>query len=913
MARVPYLPVPDIQPAGPPARAYDYMHIEARPEAFGAGVGAALERGGQQIQEGGDALFRAAMQRQNLMNQINADNATNEYQKQLLALQYGDPTTGQKGFYSLNGRDAMDGYNGVVKAVDDARNQVRGTLQNGFQQREFDAASRRMQSVTLEQMARHYNDQSVKYGTEVNTGTIDVAMRGIASNYNDDSAFSNNLADIHRAIIRNGQLNGAPDQLTKSKLDEADAQAIGARVDAWSSVDPASALSFLENNKQHLDGPSYNRRYNALTRQIDTNGAAALVNGALTDLDNTYRGSSGVSYPNNLGNVKTPEGARTGTAQFQNPATPQDGAALAANNLRSNYKGMTLAQIGQKWEGTTSQNVNNWIANVSRSSGIAPNAVPNLDDPAQLSALLRGIATAEKTPNDKMRFTDDVINQGVQKSVSGAPVNFTTNPSATTFQTKADFYRANLPTLLDNVRARLTQQFPNDPALVEKGVSAAETQVNKLIKQQDDIYAADAHLIQSVVLKNNFTSDDQLNAYSPDVKAAWARLQDELPAQARSLEKIMKENAKSTTGLGNGFSAAVNGIYTGKITSAQQLHDLVGEPNGLTNAGLAEASKELTDAQTPQGQGWNAFKTGFFKWAFHQISGTDPSQGRFDPKGDDNFNKFLGVALPIIAQQRAEGKTPNQVGETLEATVEQYALTESDKKGSRYKTFGDSPPPSFSPTGAVAGSAQDVGQIVGSAAGSETPGFDLSDPHQAAAAFLHGSIDRGRLAALIAQHPEWAQASKPALPSAPLSQSSTPQTQIRTATGDHEPENVAPLPGVLHLNVSISPRVPAGSPRPLAPGEWLDNPDGSWSSERTVTVNLNGKWANVPLLWIQDGKPVLAASDDEAARLAKGSGLKWRTYQSEAAANQAAVDREKNWQGITPQQARSVAPLWIGG
>lgn len=770
MARVPYMPVPDIAPAGPPARAYDYMHIEARPEDFGAGIGRALEQGGQQIEEGGAALNRAAIERQNLMNQINADNGTNEFQHRMLGILYGDPASGQQGYFSSEGKNALDGYSGTLKAIDDARNQVRGTLQNGFQIKEFDAATRRMQSYAMADAGRFYHQQSVKYGTSVNMGTIDLAMRNIESNYTDDTTFANNLADIHRAIIRNGQLNGAPDQLTQSELDKADAKAIGARVDAWSDANPTAALSFLEANKQHLDGPSYNKRYSSLTRQIDTNGATSLVNGAITDLDNVYRGSSGVSFPNNLGNVKTAEGARTGTAQFQNPSTPTDGAALAANTLRSGYKGLTLSQIGQKWEGTSPQNVNNWVANVSRASGIAPNAVPNLDDPTQLSSLLRGIATAEKTPNDRMLFSDNVINQGVQKSLSGAPVSYSAGTNQASFQTRADFYRANLPTLLDNVRARLTKQFPNDPAIVEKGVSAADTQINKLIKQQDDIYAADAHLVQSVVLKNKFTSEDQLNAYSPDVKAAWARLQDELPSQAASLERVMKENAKGTTGLGSGFADAVNGIYSGKITSAQQLHNLVGEPNGLTNNGLAEASKELTDAQTPQGQGWNTFKLGFFKWAYHQISESDPSQGRFDPKGDQDFNKFLAVALPIISQERGEGKTPAQVGEILEKTVEQYVPSAGSATATRYKTFRDGEgPPTFSQTGAVVGSPQDVGQIAGSALSGEAPGFNLTDPYGAAAAFLHGSIDRTRLSALIAQHPEWAQASPSSRPSAPLS------------------------------------------------------------------------------------------------------------------------------------------------
>lgn len=122
------------------------------------------------------------------------------------------------------------------------------------------------------------------------------------------------------------------------------------------------------------------------------------------------------------------------------------------------------------------------------------------------------------------------------------------------------------------------------------------------------------------------------------------------------------------------------------------------------------------------------------------------------------------------------------------------------------------------------------------------------------------------------------------------------------------------LPGSLHLNPSIAPKVAAGAPRPFAPGEYVANPDGSWSSEISMTVvnpELNGgKPTNIPSLWVVNGKAYRAQSEDEAAALAVRSGLSWPAFASVEIADKAASDREAKWQGLKPEQASSIPPLW---
>jgi len=128
--------------------------------------------------------------------------------------------------------------------------------------------------------------------------------------------------------------------------------------------------------------------------------------------------SSAGSSLYNLGNVKTSSGAANNTADFVNPSTPTDGVILAANNLRSNYQGLTLEQIGAKWTGEPNKTAE-WVKAASQHSGIAPDAIPNLNDPTQLKSILKGINVAENSLSKASLFTDDIISKGIESSLAG--------------------------------------------------------------------------------------------------------------------------------------------------------------------------------------------------------------------------------------------------------------------------------------------------------------------------------------------------------------------------------------------------------------------------------------------------------------------------------------------------------------
>ena len=53
--------------------------------------------------------------------------------------------------------------------------------------------------------------------------------------------------------------------------------------------------------------------------------------------------------------------------------------------------------------------------------------------------------------------------------------------------------------------------------------------------------------------------------------------------------------------------------------------------------------------------------------------------------------------------------------------------------------------------------------------------------------------------------------------------------------------------------------------RPLKKGEFRQNPDGSRSTEITITEKFGDSFANIPSLWMQDGKIVEFSADKAVA------------------------------------------------
>lgn len=200
---------------------------------------------------------------------------------------------------------------------------------------------------------------------------------------------------------------------------------------------------------------------------------------------------------------------------------------------------------------------------------------------------------------------------------------------------------------------------------------------------------------------------------------------------------------------------------------------------------------------------------------------------------------------------------------------------------------------------------------------------------------LGGPLTVGDVAGILGVSSAGAMANRGPALRPPLTQgvlNGSPQPSARGTLAVNDPTKVSeqrqmpdigPMQGQLFTNPQISPQVPQGAPRPFAPGEYVKNPDGSWSSEITGTIEqgqypeLNGGRATiVPTLWIVNGVPT-RVDEDTAASYAVQSGLPFQSFESNAAAEAYSQQREDLWQTMPPEQAGQVPSLWapppVGG
>jgi hypothetical protein len=107
--------------------------------------------------------------------------------------------------------------------------------------------------------------------------------------------------------------------------------------------------------------------------------------------------------------------------------------------------------------------------------------------------------------------------------------------------------------------------------------------------------------------------------------------------------------------------------------------------------------------------------------------------------------------------------------------------------------------------------------------------------------------------------------------------------------------------------------------RPFKPGEFVQNADGSQSTERTITWQLpDGRWVNTPTLFMTPNG-VLDLSTPEREEQARGaamalmrSGTEFPTFQSPDEAESVAAGRSKGggvFQGELGRKAGWVPPL----
>lgn len=248
-----YNPVPSVEPTT--SSPGGFQQIQASPSAFGAERGAALSTLGQQFERAGDVLANAAVTRQNLLNQVTADDYSNKALDAANKILYGDPDKpGDVGFYGLKGEHAMREFPNARKNLDRVLQEHRASLQNPVQQHLFDRDVRRSRLILTAEMGRHYDRENNRYTESVYKGQIGLSERE-ASRAIANGDYERADAEIEKAIsaaVKLGVFTGKSKEETDVEIAKITANAVETRAERLMAENPLAAKKFLENNRDKL-------------------------------------------------------------------------------------------------------------------------------------------------------------------------------------------------------------------------------------------------------------------------------------------------------------------------------------------------------------------------------------------------------------------------------------------------------------------------------------------------------------------------------------------------------------------------------------------------------------------------------------------------------------------------------------
>ncbi len=342
-----YSPVPSVLPATEAAPAFQNIHATAN--AFGAPQGQALEELGQRFEQAGNRLADVAIARQNIFNQVAADDASNNWQDATNKLLYGDPEKGDTGFYGKKGREAMEAYPGVRKQLDAMLQEHRSKLQNPMQQIRFDSETRRMRQYLMSETGRHYDRENNRWTESVYVGQAKQAQQSIAqaAATGDDDKFTDELNRGVQATIKAHMFAGKSEEEAKAAAGVFASTALQMKAESLMAESPVVARDFLKAHRDQFKDPG---KYLELMGKVETKArdevatdivrnrpskSAGLVRGGATE-------AAAEHYKTAISLGATPNEAAllTSAANVEsnfNPTAKHDQEALAAKGLPPGY------------------------------------------------------------------------------------------------------------------------------------------------------------------------------------------------------------------------------------------------------------------------------------------------------------------------------------------------------------------------------------------------------------------------------------------------------------------------------------------------------------------------------------------------------------------------------------------------
>jgi len=184
-------------------------------EAFGSGVGRAVEQAGNRLMSVGDSLGNTALK---LYEQVDQTAAKEAYAKFLEEMR--GKLHGENGFFSRRGKNAVNLYRDGDEALRDMYDTISGELKSERQKKYFHDMSFTRLETARDQLSRHEAEQLRVYEGEVTAALITQSANDATANYTDMVAFNNSVSEGLEQITVAAATLGLPEEAIALKKEE---------------------------------------------------------------------------------------------------------------------------------------------------------------------------------------------------------------------------------------------------------------------------------------------------------------------------------------------------------------------------------------------------------------------------------------------------------------------------------------------------------------------------------------------------------------------------------------------------------------------------------------------------------------------------------------------------------------------
>tara|TARA_R110000868_G_scaffold257134_1_gene514229 strand:- start:3476 stop:5698 length:2223 start_codon:yes stop_codon:yes gene_type:complete len=230
-----------------PEVAQEYSRVSAAtPDAFGAQVGEAQQRLGNQLVSTGDKLFAAAVDFQKRQDDADVDHIYSNVFSPAFRTLYSK-------YYALQGKRAVDELPAYFVGMEKLQEDTLKMLPNERQKHLFNNFARRRVEMEKDAMGRRAEQQNQVYQLETFKSVLDNLSREAGDNYSNDGMFASSVNSMAVAIDQYATTHGKSAEWARDALFESTSNATLARLNRMIIESPLEAQKLYDRDHGVID------------------------------------------------------------------------------------------------------------------------------------------------------------------------------------------------------------------------------------------------------------------------------------------------------------------------------------------------------------------------------------------------------------------------------------------------------------------------------------------------------------------------------------------------------------------------------------------------------------------------------------------------------------------------------------